>query len=166
MDRPAGESGKTAAIAARAIVTSAQAAPAIAVPAIAVPAIAAPVMAAAPVAAPVHAASVQPAANHPAATSPSANATAPENSAPGDAAGPQPSTGMTAMSEAPPSGEAMHAVDAPDQALTTPEPAPEDKKAKHHLASAMAGKRPTPTLGSMLRRIFNPPAGRSYYPNR
>lgn len=85
------------------------------------------------------------------------------------AAGPKTPTGMTAMTEASPSGQALHAADAPDQALLPPEPVPDEKKAKHHVASAFAAtskNKGAPTLGSVLRRIFHPPAGTSYYPNR
>jgi hypothetical protein len=76
---------------------------------------------------------------------------------------------MAALSEASPSSEAVHAADEPDQALIPPEPIPAERKPKHHMASAAASdsrNRPAPSLGSMLRRIFNPrSAGTSYYPN-
>lgn len=84
--------------------------------------------------------------------------------------GPKHSTGMAALSDASPSSEAVHPAEAAaDQALIPPEPIPDEKKAKHHLASASAsnGKnKPAPSLGAVLRRLFNPPGGRSYYPNR
>jgi hypothetical protein len=185
IDRPAGEG--TASLAPRAIVTSAQAAPLMAVPAVAAAPVAAPIAqttAALPVA---PQAAVSAAAQTAASTTPAVNASAPSgavapsqpslatavpaNSAPSEA-GPierNHSTGMAALSEASPAGERLHAADATDQSLLPPEPLPEDKKARHRVASAaaMPGKsKSAPNLGSMLRRIFNPPTGRSYYPNR
>jgi hypothetical protein len=101
---------------------------------------------------------------------PSLHAAVPDNSTASDAvAVPKHSTGMAALSEASPSSEAMHAADESDQALIPPEPIPAEKKAKHHVASAAATdgrNRPASSLGSVLRRIFNPrSAGTSYYPN-
>ena len=190
IDRPAGAGDRSASVAPHAIVTSAQAAPETAVPAIAAApsgAVAVVPVAVVPQVTPPSApqvstpravqaspaAAVAPLANNapaPSATSASTQASLNPAESPSDAAavGPKP-TGMTAMSEGSVSGEAVHAADAPDQALIPPESVPDEKRAKHHVASAFAstGKyRPVPSLGSVLRRIFNPPAGRSYYPNR
>jgi hypothetical protein len=199
IDRPAGRSDETASIAPHAIVTSAQASPATEMPAAtAAVAAPIKNMAAEPAMAPsAGASSIVPQAapavspqveTPPAATfAPSADNTsgprpvAPlrpalpaavlENTTASDAAvvTPKHSTGMAALTEAPPTSEAVHASDAPDQALIPPEPVPAEKKGKHHVASAAAtdGRyRPVPSLGSVLRRIFNPhAAGTSYYPN-
>jgi hypothetical protein len=124
------------------------------------------------------AAALAPSADNTSAPSPpiaasqlSVHAAVPDNSAASDAAAvtAKHSTGMAALSEASPSSEALHAADEPDQALIPPEPIPAEKKARHHVASAAATdgrNRPVPSLGSVLRRIFNTrSAGTSYYPN-
>jgi hypothetical protein len=81
----------------------------------------------------------------------------------------KPAPGMAALSEAPPAIEAAPA-DTPDQALVPPETVPSEKKAtKHHVASGYASNardRPTAGLGTVLRRLFSPHTGNSYYPNR
>lgn len=189
IDRPNGTGERTVSAAPHAIVTSAQAAPATVVPAVAAAPVVAVPQGAPPVAA--HVVTPQPAtsaprttASAPSGNAPSAmtapakatfNATASGNSAPnyGTPVESKPSTGMAALTETspstPPSNEAAHVDDAPDQALIPPEPVPDDKKTKHHVASASAptGKnKPAPNLGSMLRRMFNPHGGTSYYPNR
>jgi len=185
IDRPTGERDRTASMAPHAIVTSAQAAPATAAPAATAATAAAlpiaPQIAASAAAQPAPQAAASAAATENAASPstsvapsrPSFNAAVPENSVPRDATvvvGPKHSTGMAALSDASPSSEAVHPAEAAaDQALIPPEPIPDEKKAKHHLASASAsnGKnKPAPSLGAVLRRLFNPPGGRSYYPNR
>jgi len=71
---------------------------------------------------------------------------------------PKPVPGIAALSEATPTG-------APDQSLTPPQTVPPDKK-KRHVAGAYESNRPLSSLGTVLRRIFRPHGGTSYYPNR
>ena len=195
IDRPSAVTDKTASATARATVTSVRAAPAVAAPPLAAaaaapikvtsdstpgstpPAVAAPSVApqiAAPAAAehaapPVAAAPTQSAtiAQPQASPSPQAShvAAVPESSA---ADTPKPANGIAALSYAASPADDEHGADLSDQGMLRPELA--DKKAKHHAAGGYAanGKdKPTPNLGSFLRRIFSPhPAGSSYYPNR
>jgi len=191
IDRPAAEADKTS-VAARAIVTSVQAAPfALAAPTViaapsvrAAPAAAAPaapppnVSAAAPIA-PVMVTPPAPPSAPPAsqvrspapgvATPSIANAappSSPVNSGPseaGVAAAPRPASGMAALSEP---GPAIVSVVTDPQDETTPEP-PLQKKPKHQQQSAAGAKnqQPHPSLGNVLRRLFGPQRGASYYPN-
>lgn len=71
---------------------------------------------------------------------------------------PKPVPGIAALSEAAPTG-------APDQSLTPPQTVPPDKK-KRHVAGAYESNKPLSSLGTVLRRIFSPHGGTSYYPNR
>ena len=83
---------------------------------------------------------------------------------PADAiAAPKPAPGMTALSEAAP---ATGAADTPDQSLTPPQTVPPEKKTRRHVASGYEPNNQAPSLGTVLRRIFSPQGGSSYYPNR
>lgn len=54
-----------------------------------------------------------------------------------------------------------------DQALIPPQTVPPVKKPKPHAAYASNARyQPTPGLGTVLRRLFSPHTGTSYYPNR
>jgi len=186
IDRPAAEADKTS-VAARAIVTSVQAAPsALAAPVVAVapsaPAAPAPatVSAAASVAPVTVAPPVPPSApfaNQAPSPAPVvaaasiANAAPPVKSAPidsgpsqpGVAAAPRPALGMAALSEP---GPATVSVVTDPQEEATPETPPLQKKPKHQQSAAGAkNQQPPASLGNMLRRLFNPQHGASYYPN-
>jgi len=209
IDRPAGESSKTASVAAHAIVTSVQAAPAASAPPAVSVSVVAPVKVttaesvsasrspdvpqalpqALPPAVPQIAAQ-PPATITPPAPSiappqpngvtaaqsvttalpqtPAVNAAAPDNSTAGDASATAPKpAGMAALSEASPAREAA-LPETSDQSLLPSETIPPEKKTKHHVASAYPpnGKsKPAPGLGTVLRRIFSPHTGTSYYPN-
>jgi hypothetical protein len=76
--------------------------------------------------------------------------------------GSTPATGIAALSEPSATGAAAPA-DAPDAGTPGQEPAPSQKKTKHHAAY---GKTPFVGLGTLFRRFFVAHAGRSYYPNR
>ena len=82
---------------------------------------------------------------------------------------PKPAAGMAALSETAPASAAAPA-DASDQALIPPETVPPEKKTtKHQVAGSYASNakdRPAPGLGTVLRRLFSPQSGNSYYPNR
>lgn len=71
---------------------------------------------------------------------------------------PKPVPGIAVLSEAAPTG-------APDRSLIPPQTVPPDKK-KRHVAGAYESNRPLSSLGTVLRRIFRPHGGTSYYPNR
>jgi hypothetical protein len=196
VDRPAGSGDKAASATAHAIVTSVQAAPPVSAavasraapvkltasaptPAsadVAAPQVAPPITAAGapqPTPAPVAASSMAPEPIGP--PQKSLPAAVLRNSA-GDvgAAAPKPADGIAALSYASPSADDEqhasdeHAADVPDEGLLRPEPA--EKKAKRHVGGTYASNskdKPTPGLGSLLRRIFHPhPDGTSYYPNR
>ncbi len=82
---------------------------------------------------------------------------------------PKPTPGMAALSETTPANAAAPA-DASDQALIPPETVPPEKKTtKHQVAGSYASNakdKPAPGLGTVLRRLFSPQSGNSYYPNR
>ncbi len=82
---------------------------------------------------------------------------------------PKPAPGMAALSETAPASAAAPA-DASDQALIPPETVPPEKKTtKRQVAGAYASNakdKPAPGLGTVLRRLFSPQRGNSYYPNR
>jgi hypothetical protein len=194
VDRPAGSGDKAASTTAHAIVTSVQAAPAgsAAVASSAAPVkltASAPAPVSAEVAAPQVVPPIAPASNpQPTPVPVAASSVAPQPIVPPQkspptavlrnstadvgAAAPKPADGIAALSYASPSADDERAgdehADMPDEGLLRPEPA--EKKAKHHVGGTYAsnGKdKPTPGLGSLLRRIFRPqPAGTSYYPNR
>lgn len=182
VDRPVAEANRTP-FAARAIVTSVQAAPAVAVApspaapiaAIAVPKVAAPVKekasaeaAAKPQVSTALPAPVapQPDADAPAKAAeplvtmpPAVTASVPAGSA---AVSPQASTsvpgtaaGIAALSAAPTAAPDSVTSDAPDLTITAPEPLPPQKKVKQ-----AAKPKSQPGLGSVLKRLFNASANR------
>jgi len=70
---------------------------------------------------------------------------------------------MAALSEP---GPATVSVVTDPQEEATPETPPLQKKPKHQQSAAGAkNQQPPPSLGNMLRRLFNPQHGASYYPN-
>ncbi|MGA7789666.1 MAG: hypothetical protein WCA56_16050, partial [Xanthobacteraceae bacterium] len=78
----------------------------------------------------------------------------------------KPASGMAALSE-PSRAPEIAPTDASDQMNVPPDTVPPEKKAKHHVAGAYASNakdRPAPGLGAVLRRIFSPHTGTSYYP--
>ncbi len=189
IDRPAAEGDKTASIAAHAIVTSVQAATATTTPpaSTASASVAAPVKvttavptSVAPEARPqivpevVQQIATQP---PPAAATPSTAVEPPRqqptfNAPVADAnvaPAPKPAPGIAALSETAPASAAAPA-DASDQGLIPPETVPPEKKTtKHQVAGAYASNakdKPAPGLGTVLRRLFSPQSGNSYYPNR
>ena len=178
IDRPAAEANKTS-VAARAIVTSVQAAPSV----LAAPAVtAAPSVRAAPPPASVSAAaSVAPvtvtpsappssrAPSPPVVASPSIASAAPPpspvNSGPSEAsvaAAPRHASGIAALSEP---GPATISVVTDPQEETTPEAPAAQKKPKHQQLAAGTKNQPPASLGKLLRRLFSPQRGASYYPN-
>ena len=97
-----------------------------------------------------------------------------ENSGAGDAsAAPvskpvmsKPVPGIASLSDVPAATEAAP-VEAPDEALIPPQTVPPEKKPKHHAAYASNGKsKPAAGIGTVLRRLFSPHTGTSYYPGR
>jgi hypothetical protein len=187
------------AVAAHAIVTSAQAASAQEMPAVNTGAVAAPLAAAAPavaeikserkpdvaVAAPpapqipapqVQASQIQAAPSMPqpdqeaqpaamaapaqqASMSPAANGAA-VNDAGAASAPPQPA--VAALSDAPDAPAATSDANGGDQAIVGPQQPAQQKKPKHHTASANNRD----FIGNALRHLFSARAGPSYYPNR
>jgi hypothetical protein len=187
IDRPA-EGDKTASIAAHAIVTSVEAATATTTPpaSTASASVAAPVKvttavptSVAPVARPQIVPEVvqQIATQPPPAAATRSTAIEPQQqptfNAPvvdaNVAPAPKPAPGMAALSETAPTSAAAPA-DASDQALIPPETVPPEKKAtKHQVAGSYASNardKPAPGLSTVLRRLFSPQSGNSYYPNR
>ncbi len=190
VDRPAGDADRVA-VAAHAIVTSAQAASAMESPKLSAAAVAAPVI---PAAAPTSAAStaapakVTAAVAAPQAQAPQVQAAPavaqPDNAArPTQAAGaqaptasdigtaaPQPGAAVAALSEAPPAASA--AQDAPtvtSDASATDDGmgfvGPQQPKKKHHTASGY--KDGFPDISGPLRHLFSARGnGTAYYPNR
>ena len=74
--------------------------------------------------------------------------------------------GIASLSDVPPATEAASA-EAPDQAMIPPQTVPPDKKPKHRAAYASDSKyKPAAGLGTVLRRLFSPHNGTSYYPSR
>ncbi|MFZ3334397.1 MAG: hypothetical protein WBF24_07470 [Xanthobacteraceae bacterium] len=96
------------------------------------------------------------------------NPPAPEIPAVSDVSGapaPKPASGFASLSDVHSATETAPA-EASDQALIPPQTVPV-KKPKPHAAYASNSKyQPTPGLGTVLRRLFSPHQGTSYYPNR
>ncbi len=103
----------------------------------------------------------------PAAINPSVSESADVNGAStAPAAAQKPATGIASLSDVPRASDATPA-EAPDQAMIPPQTVPPDKKLKHHAAYASNGKyKPAAGLGTVLRRLFSPHTGTSYYPSR
>jgi hypothetical protein len=97
------------------------------------------------------------------------NPAASDNSVAGDASAarpPKPASGYASLSDTPPATEAVP-VETQDQALIPPQTVPPVKKQKPHAAYASNARyQPTPSIGTVLRRLFSPHTGTSYYPNR
>ncbi len=97
------------------------------------------------------------------------NPSALEISAASDASGipaPKPASGFASLSDVPSATETAPA-ETPDQALIPPQTVPPVRKPKPHAAYASNSKyQPTPGLGTVLRRLFSPHQGTSYYPHR
>lgn len=92
----------------------------------------------------------------------------PENSADSGASATPASkaaSGFASLSEGSSATEAASG-EASDQALIPPQTVPPVKKPKPHVAYASNSKyQPAPGLGTVLRRLFSPHNGTSYYPN-
>lgn len=174
VDRPAAENGK-AFVAARAIVTSVEAAPATSAPisgaAVAAPVVPANVVTAVPKAAPPVQA-IPPAAPQTASEPPPVTAAQPAAAAlPQPPA--QPAPGVASLADVPAAAETGQP-DGHEEAIlppenVPPENVPPDKKPKHHVANSYAPAAAPPGLGTVLRRLFNAPTSapntsRSYYP--
>ena len=167
VDRPASDSEKSV-VAAHAAVTSVEAATAMPPVAAVAPATAitnspaaAPVPARTPpraVMAPRSAATVAPlSANNPAVNAGAAEAaTVPPQQSP---------SGMAALSEAPPAGDAA-ASDLPDGTTLAPAGVTPAKKPPKNAGAASARNQLAPGIGAVLRRVFSANTGTSYYPNR
>jgi hypothetical protein len=98
-----------------------------------------------------------------------ASPSSPENSADSGASANPASKGASGFASLSDSSSATEAVpaEAQDQALIPPQTVPPVKKPKQHAAYASNNKyQPAPGLGTVLRRLFSPHNGTSYYPNR
>ena len=77
----------------------------------------------------------------------------------------KPASGFASLSDVP-SATATAPAETTDQALIPPQTVPV-KKARPHATYASNSKyQPTPGLGTVLRHLFSPHRGTSYYPNR
>lgn len=175
IERPATEPSP-AAVAARAIVTSVQAAtPPAAQRAVTTAVQAAPVApaqaASAVSAAPVNAST---ATNLPAgqpvsvSVAPGVMPAGQAAAAPIVPASPQEPPSVTASTEQPAPAEAVPAIAPDDTAALPAEPTPPKKQAPPHRGGYATNDRakPTPTIGTVLQHLFTAHAGNSYYPNR
>jgi ribonuclease E len=125
------------------------------------PAVAAPQIAVQP--APVGAAPMQSAAvaSQPTVTTPARDTIGTSDAAAAPARKLAP--GLASLSEASPAIETAPA-DTAEQGMIPPQTVPPEKKSKHHAVASNA--KSTPGLGTVLRHLFNPHTGPSYYPNR
>ena len=95
------------------------------------------------------------------------NSSASENSAArggGAPSAPKPASGFASLSDVP-SATGSAPAETTDQALIPPQTVPV-KKPRPHAAYASTKYQPTPGLGTVLRHLFSPHHGTSYYPNR
>jgi hypothetical protein len=94
------------------------------------------------------------------------DSSASENAASGGGApsAPKPASGFASLSDVP-SATGTAPAETTDQALIPPQTVPV-KKPRPHAAYASNKYQPTPGLGTVLRRLFSPHRGTSYYPNR
>jgi hypothetical protein len=94
------------------------------------------------------------------------DSSASENAASGGGApsAPKPASGFASLSDVP-SATGTAPAETTDQALIPPQAVPV-KKTRPHPAYASNKYQPTPGLGTVLRRLFSPHHGTSYYPNR
>jgi hypothetical protein len=94
------------------------------------------------------------------------DSSASENGASGGGApsAPKPASGFASLTDVP-SATGTAPAETTDQALIPPQTVPV-KKPRPHAAYASNKYQPTPGLGTVLRHLFSPHHGTSYYPNR
>jgi hypothetical protein len=110
----------------------------------------------------------QPSSARPQAAVATVSSASEENSAASGGGAPsaqKPASGFASLSDVP-SATGTAPAETTDQALIPPQTVPV-KKTKPHAAYASNSKyQPTPGLGTVLRHLFSPHRGTSYYPNR